>query len=125
MLLKGTAFLISSHVLSELQRVMTSVIILNHRKIVMDVPIDKFQNTKVSYYRLKTTAGDKQVQDLLHANNLPFEYQDEAFVIRAQDTAPIQQLLYQHQILLTELSPIRKTFEQAIVSVLEKKRGAE
>lgn len=91
----------------------------------MDVPIDKFQNTKVSYYRLKTTAADKQVQDLLHANNLPFEYQDEAFVIRAQDTAPIQQLLYQHQILLTELSPIRKTFEQAIVSVLEKKRGAE
>ncbi len=122
---KGTAFLISSHVLSELQRVMTSVIILNHREIVMDVPIDKFQNTKVSHYRLKTTADDKQVQDLLHANNLPFEYRDKSLIIRTQDTAPIQQLLYQHQILLTELSPIRKTFEQAIVNVLEKKRGAE
>lgn len=121
----GTAFLISSHVLSELQKVMTSVIILNHREIVMDVPIDEFQNTKVSHYRLKVSAGDKQVQKLLNANNLPFEYQDEAFVIRSQDITPIQQLLYQHQILLTELSPIRKTFEQAIVSVLEKKREVE
>ena len=39
---QGTAFLISSHVLSELQKVMTSVIILNHHEIVMNVPIDQF-----------------------------------------------------------------------------------
>lgn len=118
----GTAFLISSHVLSELQKVMTSVIILNHQEIVMDVPIDKFKNAKVTHYRLKTT-DNEQARELLTTNDLPFDYQDEAFIIKAQDIGQAQQLLYQHQILLTELSPVHKTFEQAIVNVLEKKRG--
>ncbi len=51
----GTAFLISSHVLSELQKVMTSIIILNRHEIIMDVPIDQFKNTPVSKVKLKAT----------------------------------------------------------------------
>lgn len=120
----GTAFLISSHVLSELQKVMTSVIILNHQEIVMDVPIDKFKNIKATHYRLKA-ANNERTRELLSTNGLPFEYQDNAFIIGTQDIGQAQQLLYQHQILLTELSPVRQTFEQAIVNVLEKKREAE
>ena len=38
---RGTAFLISSHVLSELQKVMTSVIIINHGRIIIRVVLVK------------------------------------------------------------------------------------
>ncbi|MGM9892569.1 ABC transporter ATP-binding protein [Limosilactobacillus sp.] len=120
----GTAFLISSHVLSELQKVMTSVIILNHQEIVMDVPIDKFKSIRATHYRLKTV-NNERTRELFSTNDLPFEYQEDAFIIEIQDIGQAEQLLYQHQILLTELSPVRKTFEQAIVNVLEKKREAE
>lgn len=120
----GTAFLISSHVLSELQKVMTSVIILNHREIIMDVPINKFRNAKVLHYQLNTT-NNQQSQQLLKANNILFNQNDNHFVINTQDIDKVQTLLYQNNILLTELSPIQKTFEQAIVNILREKRGLE
>lgn len=120
----GTAFLISSHVLSELQKVMTSVIILNHQEIIMDVPMARFHQRKIEHYRLKTS-DDQQSQALLTANHLPFKVANDALTINTHDIKTIQQLLFQHQIVLTELSPIRQTFEQAIVKVLEKKREAE
>lgn len=121
---QGTAFLFSSHVLSELQKVMTSVIILNHQEIIMDVPMTKFHQRKIEHYRLKT-ADDQQAQALLTASNLPFQLDNDALIINTNDIEPIQQLLFQHHIVLTELSPIRQTFEQAIVKVLEKKREAK
>lgn len=118
----GTAFLISSHVLSELQKVMTSVIILNHKEIVMDVPINKFRNAKAIHYQLQTNDA-QQTQQLLKDNDISFTRNDTRFTINTQDVNSIQTLLYQNNILLTELSPIRKTFEQAIVNVLREKRG--
>ena len=44
---QGTAFIISSHVLSELQKVMTRVMILNHRQIIMNTPISQFRDVPV------------------------------------------------------------------------------
>lgn len=120
----GTAFLISSHVLSELQKVMTSVIILNHKEIIMDVPINEFRDAKVLHYQLNTT-NDQQSQQLLKANNISFTQNENHFVINAQDIDKVQTLLYQNNILLTELSPVHKTFEQAIVNILREKRGLE
>lgn len=120
----GTAFLISSHVLSELQKVMTSVIILNHKKIIMDVPINEFRDAKVINYQLKTS-DVHQSQQLLKDNNILFNQSEDYFVINAHDINKVQTLLYQNNILLTELSPVHKTFEQAIVNILREKRGLE
>lgn len=119
---RGTAFLISSHVLSELQKVMTSVLILNHQEIIMDVPIDKFKNAKVTHDQLQTTdmAGTRE---LLTTHQLAFQEQDGALVINASDADEIQRLLYQNGITLQMLMPIRKTFEQAIIEILKEKRG--
>lgn len=120
----GTAFLISSHVLSELQRVMTSVVILNHQQILMDTPIDEFRNTKVEHYQLSST-NDTRTMEVLSANGVDFTQNGKSFVIGAQDVNRVQKLLYKEEILLTELIPVRQTFEQAIVGILEEKRGRE
>lgn len=94
----GTAFLISSHVLSELQRVMTSVVILNHQQILMDTPIDEFRNTKVEHYQLSST-NDTRTMEVLSANGVDFTQNGKSFVIGAQDVNRVQKLLYKEEIL--------------------------
>lgn len=121
---QGTAFLISSHVLSELQKVMTSVIILNHHEIIMDVPIDQFKKIKVEQYRLSTT-DNVTASKLLTANSISFDRKDGSLIIKSTDSEKIQTILYHHQITLQELVPIRQTFEQAIVKVLKEKQVDE
>lgn len=120
----GTAFLISSHVLSELQKVMTYVIILNHKEIVMNAPIDEFKKTKVTHYQL-ITDNNQQADNLLTDNNVKLTTKNNAFIVQAQDINYIQKLLYQNNISLIELTPIRKTFEQSIVDILREKWGRE
>lgn len=120
----GTAFLISSHVLSELQKVMTYVIILNHKEIVMNAPIDEFKKTKVTHYQL-ITDSNQQADNLLTDNNVKLTTKNNAFIVQAQDINYIQKLLYQNNISLIELTPIRKTFEQSIVDILREKWGRE
>lgn len=119
---KGTAFLISSHVLSELQKVMTSILILNHHKIIMDVPVDKFTNVKISQYQLGTS-NDELALDALNAANIPAQRRGASLIIDASKVDQAQKVIYQHEIMLRELTPVRQTFEQAIVNVLKDKQG--
>lgn len=117
----GTAFLISSHVLSELQKVMTSVIILNHHQIIMDVPVDRFKNIAAKQYRLDTS-NNTVASELLKANGISFNDHQGLLIIERTEVDQVQKVLYQHQIMLHELVPIRETFEQAIVKVLKEKQ---
>ena len=119
---KGTAFLISSHVLSELQKVMTSILILNHHKIIMDVPVDKFTNVKISQYQL-CTSNDEVALDALNAANIHAQRRGASLIIDASKVDQAQKVIYQHEIMLRELTPVRQTFEQAIVNVLKDKQG--
>lgn len=117
----GTAFLISSHVLSELQKVMTSIIILNRHEIIMDVPIDQFKNTPVSKVKLKAT--DNSAAKVIQTNNgLDVHQNDNYLIINITDVDQVQNLLYQHQIMLRELTPVHQNFEQVVVNVLKKNR---
>lgn len=121
---KGTAFLISSHVLSELQKVMTSVIILNHHEIVMNVPIAQFKNVPVTQYQIKTIDNEAAAK-ILKANDVFYRRQNQSLFINAADIDQVQTILRHHQMMLRELVPVRRTFEQAIVEVLKEKRVDE
>ncbi len=121
---QGTAFLISSHVLSELQKVMTSVIILNHHEIVMNVPIDQFKNAPVTHYQIKTVDNEAAAK-ILKANDIFYRRQNQSLFINIADIDQVQTILHHHQMMLRELVPVRQTFEQAIVKVLKEKRVNE
>lgn len=58
----GTAFLISSHVLSELQKVMTSIIIINNGRVILNTSVDKFNQQSKSMLMFKTTNMAKSRQ---------------------------------------------------------------
>lgn len=121
---QGTAFLISSHVLSELQKVMTSVIILNHHEIVMNVPIDQFKNAPVTHYQIKTVDNEAAAK-ILKVNDIFYRRQNQSLFINIADIDQVQTILHHHQMMLRELVPVRQTFEQAIVKVLKEKRVNE
>lgn len=119
---KGTAFLISSHVLSELQKVMTSVVIINNGRMIMRTSVDQFKHRDRNYLMLQTSdmaASKSLIQDYLASDKHLPGY----FVIRNQDNDRVQKVLNQHHIWLTELQPYGPTFEQAIVKILRQKRG--
>lgn len=121
---RGTAFLISSHVLSELQKVMTSVIILNHHRIIMDEPMAKFQQTDTSKYQL-LTVDMPATEQLLDQAGIHFERQNPYLLVATKDINTVQRVLADHQILLRELSPHRLSFEQVIVGILRDEKAGD
>lgn len=121
---QGTAFLISSHVLSELQKVMTSVIIINHGRITMNSPMSRFAQKESPKYKLKTTNMEQTIK-LLQQARIPFEQQDKTLIVDHKNIAAIQQLLFKNKIWLDSLIPSGLTFEQKIVNILQKKQGGD
>lgn len=119
---RGTAFLISSHVLSELQKVMTSIIIVNHGKIIMNLPIEDFHQIQDSHYQIKTENNQKAL-NLLKDNNIVAKSKENSIIINNSDLKKAQQVIFTQGITLTELVPADSSFEQAIVSVLQKSKG--
>lgn len=118
----GTAFLISSHVLSELQKVMTSVVIINNGQVIMDTSIAKFNHQNRSLLMLQTSNMDASKaliqQYLVQDKQIP-----GYFIIHQKDNEEVQRVLSSKRIHLTELKPYGISFEQAIVQILRKKRG--
>lgn len=119
---RGTAFLISSHVLSELQKVMTSIIIVNHGKIIMNLPVEDFHQIQDSHYQIKTENNQKAL-NLLKDNNIVAKSKENSIIINNSDLKKAQQVIFTQGITLTELVPADSNFEQAIVSVLQKSKG--
>lgn len=119
---RGTAFLISSHVLSELQKVMTSIIIVNRGKIIMDLPIEDFHQMQSSHYQINTENNQKTL-NLFKANNITVENDEDHIIISNSDLRKAQQVIFSNGLTLTELMPADSNFEQAIVSVLQKSKG--
>lgn len=118
---KGTAFLISSHVLSELQKVMTSVIILNQGHIIMDVPVSQFQERDSQQYSLVTTDNQTAIK-LLTANSITVIPTSTGLIVNKDALSQIQQILFKNQVWLRELVPNVPSFEKKIITVLKERR---
>lgn len=119
---RGTAFLISSHVLSELQKVMTSIIIVNNGKIIMDLPVEEFHQIQSSHYQIKTDNNQKTL-DLFKNSQITVKNEDDYLIINNSDLKKAQQVIFNQGITLTELVPEGSSFEQEIVQVLQKSKG--
>lgn len=114
---QGTAFIISSHVLSELQKVMTRVMILNHRQIIMNTPISQFRDVPAKYYLLQST-DNKQLVGLLMTQHIQAAPRGRDLLVGRDDLDRVQQIAYASGLRLRRLVPVRETFEQAIVKIL-------
>lgn len=118
---QGTAFLISSHILSELQKVMTQILLINHGKIIVDQPINQFNRIHHQDYKLLTD-NHTLTATLLKTQGLHFSTQQDYFLIKKENIYSIQDMLYKNSIHLRELAPIEINFEKVIVAILKEQR---
>lgn len=118
---QGTAFLISSHVLSELQKIMTRLILINDGQIIIDQALTEIRNLNQCQYKLLTTNLDKTV-DILSKHHLPVKKNENYLLINHTDIFKVQDLLYVHNLRLLELEPQETNFEKIIVNLLEQQR---
>lgn len=119
---QGTAFLISSHVLSELQKVMTKVVLISSGKIIVNQEIEKFNEISRRKYKV-ITENNEAVVKLLQDKGIIYKLQDDYLIVNSQEIFPLQDELAEQRIHLKEMAPIEANFEQIVVNILDKERG--
>ncbi|WP_143461922.1 ABC transporter ATP-binding protein [Levilactobacillus enshiensis] len=119
---QGTAFLISSHILSELQKVMTQVILINHGQVIVDQPIAEFERLRHQAYQLRTEDSQLTVESLTK-NRIHYVLDGDTFRINSENIFEIQDILTAQHVHLKELAPISSNFEQIVVQLLNQQRG--
>lgn len=118
---QGTAFLISSHVLSELQKVMTGIVLLNAGQVVMDKTVKEFTQEPQQQYQVLTD-NQSQAQELLQKKQIKFSSSGPYLLISRADILSAQTIFYTHNLHLLELAPIKANFEELIVDLLQQQR---
>lgn len=118
---QGTAFLISSHVLSELQKVMTGIVLLNAGQVVMDKTIKEFTQEPQQQYQVLTD-NQSQAQELLQKKQIKFSSSGPYLLISHADILSAQTVFYTHNLHLLELAPVKANFEELIVDLLQQQR---
>ncbi len=118
---QGTAFLISSHVLSELQKVMTGIVLLNAGQVVMDKTVKEFTQEPQQQYQVLTD-NQSQAQELLQKKQIKFSSSGPYLLISHADILSVQTVFYTHNLHLLELAPVKANFEELIVDMLQQQR---
>lgn len=119
---QGTTFLISSHILTELQKVMTRIILINHGEIILNQSINKFNHLSHQKYQV-LVEKPTIVEKLLKQQSFPFTLKNKYFIVEKEGIFSIQDILSKNHLYLQELTPIEPNFEQIIVNILEQQRG--
>lgn len=119
---QGTAFLISSHILSELQKVMTRVVLISAGKIILSQDINSFEAISRQQYQI-TTENNEAAKKILKTNKISFTEKEQHLIVGQTDIFKIQDVLLEHKNHLKEMLPIEASFEQLVVDILDKERG--
>ena len=118
---KGTAFLISSPILSELERVVSNVVLINKGKILLTDSLKNFQSGNSRYYQI-TTDNLFASYELLENHGVVSELQKDYLKINAPDLQAAEKLLLENEQYLLTVAPEKLTFEQQVVKSLRSRQ---
>lgn len=116
----GVTFLISSHILSELQRIADDVIVINHGEIVTSTTMDNLLAANKKFYLIETDNND-MASDLLLRNNYQVENKT-ALEIPITDNFSINnllQLLLSNNITINDIKQQDGDLEESLLKVLD------
>ena len=119
---QGTAFLISSHILSELQKVMTRVVLISGGQIILNKEVAEFEKISHQKYHL-TTENNKLAKKIFAAYQITFTENENYLIVSQNEIYKIEDLLFNKGVHLKEMLPLEAKLERIVVDVLEKKRG--
>ena len=118
---QGTAFLISSHILSELQKVMTRVVLISGGQIILNKEVAEFEKISHQKYHL-TTENNKLAKKIFAAYQITFKAKENYLIVSQKDIYKIQDLLFKEGVHLKEMLPLEANLEQIVVDILAEKR---
>ncbi|HIY93992.1 ATP-binding cassette domain-containing protein [Companilactobacillus sp. HBUAS56275] len=122
----GVTFLISSHILSELQRIADDVIVINHGEIVTSTTMDKLLSANKKFYLIETD-NNELASDLLLRNNYQVENKS-ALEIPITDNFSINkllQLLLSNNITINDIKQQDGDLEESLLKVLDSEGDQE
>jgi ABC-2 type transport system ATP-binding protein len=124
---EGISFLISTHILSELERVCDSVVILNEGDILAYGTVPELSHKYASpRYMIEVDDAGKLVESLSRKTVLTLEVKDDYVIVDVKDTdffiKEINDLVRKRVILLKELKVLSPTLEDIFVGVMRGKR---
>lgn len=119
---RGTAFLISSHILSELQKVMTRVVLISNGKIILNQSISDFEAISHQKYQV-TTENNDMAKKIFSINQVNYTEKDQHLTIAQENIFKIQDELFKNNIHLIEMTPVEVNLEQIVIDILDKERG--
>lgn len=88
---QGVSFLISSHILSELQRIADDVVIIDHGKVITNTDMSHLLSLDKPSYLIQTS-DDALAMALLSQNQIPFKI-DKGLLIQIKNQFSINEIL--------------------------------
>jgi ABC-2 type transport system ATP-binding protein len=119
---QGTSFLISSHILSELEKVITDVVFISEGKMILHNSIEEFNQVDASQYKVRTKDMKKSIAKLTE-NGVAHSVSEGYIHVSDEVLDQTQDVLFQNGMHLLELVPEEISFEDKVVSLLDQKRG--
>ncbi len=121
----GTTFLVSSHILSELEKIIDQVVLLDHGNVVLADSMAHLHALGANYLLLKTSAND-QCAKLLAENQFSVAQTSFSIHVSLAGSPNLDQLfsiLLTHHIQINDVQHLQTDLEDSVLTVLEHQGG--
>lgn len=123
---KGTSFLISSHILGELEKIVDHFIILNKGKIIQAMSVEEL-NAGHNHYVMLTTTDNEKAKEVLTAAKYELQVDRSVKIKMSEDAdlANIIQVLYDNKIQINDVRHQENDMEESLLNLLDQKDGGK
>lgn len=115
----GITIVISSHILAELYQLATDYIIISHGHIISTLSKDELDKLCTTHIVMETEHND-EAMNILTSNGIATMNSDEGSIsiYGNIETKEVARLMYDHQILVTQLTKHERTLEEYYIELL-------
>lgn len=115
----GITIVISSHILAELYQLATDYIIISHGHIISTLSKDELDKLCTTHIVMETEHND-EAMNILASNGIATMNSDEGSIsiYGNVETKEVARLMYDHQILVTQLTKHERTLEEYYIELL-------
>lgn len=117
---EGTTFLISSHILSELQKVADDVIIIDQGRLIIDATMSELLKKSQTYFWIATDQ-DELAQKLLAEQGYVVSNEEQGLKISRSSISSINdllKLLWRKDIVIKDIKETQGDLEKSLLDVL-------
>jgi len=110
---EGRAILVSSHVLAEVSQTVDDVVVISQGRSVRQAPLAEIMAASSGQGGVQVKGPDvRRLGDILYQQGVPVSGTPEQIRVQGKTGEEIGRLIAEHQIVISELSPIESSLEE-------------